>query len=139
MTTKSPLAALSIAPLLAGCVAHAPSAKPATARRDALLAQRAGLDQRELPTLERHTLVLPEFIVASESAEPMKGGESETGFAVVIPIGTETTIRCFFPKEAPVSDVLQRTIDSASAGVRVRSVETSNVAPIGRNAAVLVD
>jgi hypothetical protein len=139
MTTKTHLAALAIAPLLAGCVAHAPSAKSAIARRDAPAAQRAELDRRELPPLERHMLALPEFTAASESAEPPQSAEGDTGPAVVIPIGAETTIRCFFPKPAPVAEVLERTIHSASAGVRVRSVETTNVAPIGNDPAVLVD
>jgi hypothetical protein len=127
--------------LLLGCAARPPSAaQSAAAKRDALAAQRAELGRRELPALEQHALALPSSTASCEATEPPQIVENEAGAAVVVPIGTETTIRCFLPKRvAPAADVLENTIRSASSGVQVRSLERSNVALAGVEPATLVD
>src|SRR5262249_25445317 len=75
-----------------------------------------------------------------EATEPPQVADNEAGAAVVIPIGTETTIRCFLPKSTEsAADVLRKTIRSASADVKLRSLETSEVALDRAESAVLVD
>jgi hypothetical protein len=98
------------------------------------------LGQRELPALPTRPLALSWISGAAEGAEPLAFDDSGAHAAVVIPIGTETAILCFLSrKHASASEWIRATIENASRGVDVRSLEMSKAAYVGGNLAIFYD
>jgi len=128
---------------LFGCGATAPPAAKsiANASREHSAAERIRLEQRELPALAQWRLALEWLTGASEATEPLHFDDGPASLGVVIPIGTEATIRCFLSKstEHSATESIGRTIESASSNVKVRSLRTSNVAMVAGHSALFVD